>query len=212
MIDCPSAEIRDLLPDLVHERLDVPARATVLAHVEGCAACRAELALLRDLRVELSRAPSLDVGVIARVVVSRTVRPHDAAIGAAGSIRPVRAHRWMDWRIAAAITVLVVGGASVATIRLAGRGQSAVDTAPAIGIARKSANNDSGREKSTPVVSPAATVDVTPATAELSMGGGVGDLSDGDLRALLVDIEALDGVPEPDPEPVTVRVSLPGSR
>jgi hypothetical protein len=44
------------------------------------------------------------------------------------------------------------------------------------------------------------------------MGGGVGDLSESDLRDLLADIEGLDAVPETEPEPVAVRVSLPGGR
>ena len=32
MTDCPNAEIRDLLPDLVHGRLDAAARADVERH------------------------------------------------------------------------------------------------------------------------------------------------------------------------------------
>ena len=55
MSDCPNAEIRDLLPDLLHDRLDAPTRARVLAHVDGCADCRSELELLRSLRGSLER-------------------------------------------------------------------------------------------------------------------------------------------------------------
>ena len=205
MIDCPNAEIRDRLPDLVHERLDAAARATVLAHVEACAACAAELALLRRLHVGLSRTSSLDVGVIARGVVARTV---SAAGQPAGARRPVvPSRRWMDWRVAAAITVLAVGGASIATIRNGGPEGDAAETARATRVVEAPRANDSGRGGGAPAVTP----EVVTATAELSMGGGVADLSDSDLRALLADIQALDAMPEPEPEPVTVRVSLPGS-
>jgi hypothetical protein len=50
----------------------------------------------------------------------------------------------------------------------------------------------------------------TAPSAELSAGGGVSDLSDNDLRALLQDLESMDAVTPTDPEPVTVRVSTPG--
>ena len=54
MNDCSNAEIRDRLPDLLHERLDASARATVAAHVADCADCREELELLRDVRAALA--------------------------------------------------------------------------------------------------------------------------------------------------------------
>ena len=34
MTDCPNAEMRDRLPDLLHERLETSVRAAVMAHVE----------------------------------------------------------------------------------------------------------------------------------------------------------------------------------
>jgi hypothetical protein len=41
------------------------------------------------------------------------------------------------------------------------------------------------------------------------MGGGTTDLSESELRALLADIERIDALPMTEPEPMTVRVSLP---
>src|SRR5512140_1830353 len=64
MNDCPNADVRDLLPD----RLDEAARAMVESHLEGCADCRAELALLRDVRASLRRAPALNVAAIAAAI------------------------------------------------------------------------------------------------------------------------------------------------
>jgi hypothetical protein len=48
------------------------------------------------------------------------------------------------------------------------------------------------------------------AAAELSAAGGVSDLSDRDLRALLDDLQSIDAEPSTDPEPVSVRITLPG--
>ena len=36
MTDCPNAEMRDRLPDLLHERLETSVRAAVMAHVDQC--------------------------------------------------------------------------------------------------------------------------------------------------------------------------------
>ena len=208
MIDCPNAEIRDRLPDLVHERLDSAARALVLAHVGSCEGCRAELVLLRTLRDGMSRGPSLEVGAIARAVVARTVEGQRSASGARTSIGPSRWRaRWTDWRVAAAITMLVVGGASVATVTILDRDRVLADTGLSVGAVPRSDAAESGAGARGSSRTPEVPV---PAASELSMGGGVADLSESDLRDLLAEIEALDGVPEPEPEPVAVRVSLPG--
>src|SRR5690349_4377820 len=100
MIDCPNAEMRDRLPDLLHEQLDASARAAVLAHVAACPDCRVELALLRDARVVLSsNAGLVDVVSIARMVIEQTP-----------AVAPSRQRRWVDWRLAASIVALAIGG------------------------------------------------------------------------------------------------------
>ena len=209
MIDCPNAEIRDRLPELVHERLDSATRALVLAHVGSCEACREELVVLRTLRDGMSRAPSLDMNAIARAVVARTVEGQRSPSRGRASITPSRRRpRWTDWRVAAAVTMLVVGGASVATMRRIDREQVKTDTGLAVAVPTRGDSGESGTSARGSLRTPEA----VPAAAELSMGGGVGDLSDSDLRDLLADIEALDAVPEPEPEPVAIRVSLPGSQ
>ena len=68
MTECPNANVRDLLPDLVHGRLDAETRVMVEAHLAGCADCAAEQALLRDLRASLRRTPHLDLAAIAAAV------------------------------------------------------------------------------------------------------------------------------------------------
>src|SRR5438094_696228 len=101
MTDCPNADIRDQLADLLHDRLDASARAAVMAHVDVCADCRGELELLRSLHhLMIARTPPVNVG---RIV-------------AALSTRPIARRRGVNWRLAAAVTVLAVGGTSLAIV------------------------------------------------------------------------------------------------
>lgn len=210
MTDCPNAEMRDRLPDLLHERLDKSTRAVVMAHVEQCADCRAELALLREARVALtSGVRSVDVGAIARGVIARTQAPV-AGVAPAASRRPQR-RTWSDWRIAASIAVIAAGVASFAVIRAKHR---SVELAPApvvantLAVATRPAVAESARPVHRAASPPVAAA--LAQNAELSAGAGVSDLSDSDLRALLQDLESMDAVTPSDPEPVNVRVSTPG--
>src|SRR5215208_1204653 len=107
MNDCTNAVIRDQLPDLLHERLDMGARATVMAHVGDCVDCRDELQLLRDVQDMIARrTPRVDVNYIV------------GALPKAPNRAPLRVERarpvWADWRIAAAVTLLLAGGGSFA--------------------------------------------------------------------------------------------------
>ena len=210
MTDCPNAEMRDRLPDLLHERLDSATRTVVMAHVESCAECRAELTLIREAHVALvSGIRSVDVTVIARRVLERTRVPRASA-----TRQPLRRAAWaslLDWRVAASIAVLVVGGGSVLLMNGNRAGQqppavvaspSVSTDAPHVGSSTAIAERTVRHESSTTTV---------PSRAELSAGGEVGDLSEADLRALLHDLNGMDAVPSTEPEPVVVRVSLPGS-
>src|ERR1044072_4700842 len=80
----PNADIRDQLPDLLHERLDVSMRAAVMAHVDACVDCRAELELLRSVHEMLvSRTPRVDISYVVNALPKRAAQP----AGAAGSRR-----------------------------------------------------------------------------------------------------------------------------
>lgn len=100
MSDCPNAEIRDQLPDLLHGHLDAASRARVESHVRECAECRRELELLRELRAS---APEIAVDV-ARIV---------SALPTAAARRP-RLWTARVWQLAAAVVFLAVGGSAVA--------------------------------------------------------------------------------------------------
>lgn len=197
MTDCPNAEMRDRLPDLLHEQLDSSARAAVLAHVADCQDCRAELTVLRESRVVLSSGVRVvDVATIARIVVELVP-----------AIAPVRTGRgrWMDWRIAASVLFLAVGGTSLVMLRAhAGAERSAVtpvavvQPVPEVGAGAPPAPES--------VASTSAAARQQP---ELSAAVAVSDLSDSELRALVDDLQTLDALPPTDPEPVSVRVALP---
>lgn len=102
MTDCPNGDLRDLLPDLLHGRLAPDARRSVEAHVQGCADCREELALLRTMSASLRRGPSANVATI---------------VAGIPSYRAPARQGWRGWRAAAAILVLAGGGASVAVMQ-----------------------------------------------------------------------------------------------
>src|SRR5690349_415195 len=116
MNDCPNAEIRDQLPDLLHDRLDVSVRAAVMAHVDGCVDCRSELELLRGVQGMLAaQTPRVDVNYVVNALPKRA--PQTARV-------TPRRRVWSDWRIAAAITVLAVGSGSFAVLRQSGTNHS----------------------------------------------------------------------------------------
>src|SRR5215207_4192764 len=80
MRDCANVEVRDALPDLVHDQLPAAERERVLAHVASCADCTDEVALLSGARRVLDRAaPTVDAAAIARAVQARLAA--DAARG-----------------------------------------------------------------------------------------------------------------------------------
>lgn len=208
MTDCPNAEMRDRLPDLLHERLDKAARAVVEAHVENCADCRAELTLLREALVALtSHVRSVDVTTIAGMVVQRT------RMAAVAPSRSRQRASWrtplLNWRVAASVAVLVVGGGSL----WLARGMRATDPTPgAVSVPSVAAPYvGATASAAAPPIAHQTSMAASSPRAELSAGGEVSDLSETDLRTLLRDLDGMDAVPSAEPEPVVVRVSLPGS-
>jgi anti-sigma factor RsiW len=181
MTDCPNGDVRDLLPDLLHDRLSPEMRREVEAHVRGCDDCRAELALLGAMRSTLRRAPAVDVAAIAAAIP-----PYRA---------PAR-RAWGGWRAAAAV-LLVAGGTSVAVLQSRDAAPAVGDTAIAMGMR--------ATDSALPITS-VAQVD-TPAAAprELAVASSaVSDLDDSELATLLADLQSLDAVPSTDVENATV--------
>jgi len=107
MFDCANVEMRERLPELVAGTLDATTRARVEEHVAACPECASELETLRLVRAAFARAPKIDAS---RVVASL---PRPRAVVAAPR-RNAKVIRWLDWRIAAALTTITVGGLSLA--------------------------------------------------------------------------------------------------
>lgn len=109
MGDCINTEIRDALPDLIHERLDTRARARVEAHVAACSDCAAELALVRRAASVLALgAPRMDAQ---RIAARLPTGAH-----ARREVQPIFGRPRL-YQLAAAI-VLVVLGAGVVRMTL----------------------------------------------------------------------------------------------
>lgn len=176
MTDCVNVEVRELLPELVHGTLGPRDRARVEAHVQRCADCAAELALLRDAYRALRPSVAVDV---ARIVRALPGAPAPACSTAARPPRVAIASR--GWaRAAAALLVVAGGGAGVAALQ-------------------------SGRERA-PVAAQGVTAPpVRPSGRELLVASGIAELDDAELVGLLSEIEALsaaDALPSAEPAAV----------
>ena len=204
MNDCVNAELRDQLPDLLHEQLEPAARALVMAHVDGCADCRAELELLRGVHGMLTNAtPRVDVGSIVQALPAR---------------RPTRP-RWMDWRIAAAAVFIIVGGTSVRLMTRGGEGvrsdtaaviakTEAPNVTPSAGVPDQQTTAAAPRADSQPSrVQQVAQMPETTGERGLEMTGGLGELTDDELRLLLQEIDELEAMPLTEPEPAVIPVT-----
>lgn len=211
MFDCANVEMRELLPDFVAGAVDAPTRARVEEHIASCAECASEVEMLRLVRSAFAATPAIDI----QRVVAALPKP-GAATRVAGGRAPVK--RWMDWRIAAALTMISVGGLSLAigkrlstsprvgpddTVTIVQRVDSpSVPVAP-VPVTPPSTTTGKGNDTGRPVSSRP----VTSAKAQLSFGGGVSDLDDESIRALLGALEEIDRAPvapsaEPDRSPV----------
>jgi hypothetical protein len=201
MNDCTNAEIRDLLPDLLHERLDGSARVMVVAHVDGCVDCREELQLLRDvLAVSSSGTPRMDVasivGALPKAPTPRVANPSPDVIPL---VRRRRA--WSDWRVAAAVTLMIAGGGSFALMR-SGQPAAAGATAPAA----TQPSLDAGPPVATALPTAATVAEEDHATADVANDSRLGELDEAQLGTLLEDVQNLKALPSVEPEPVTIRV------
>lgn len=191
--DCENAEMRDRLPDLMHGRLAEPERASVAAHVASCVACTAELALLERTRAELARTPAVDIRRIASVI--------PRAVPATARQR-VPLYRRSSMRIAASVAFIVAAGSALAVAL--GRDEGGVGSWSG-GVVAVSPSDSTGVVK-TPIrdaeprvvaVAPART---TNGSRGMSLGGGVGDLSEVEMESLLAALESFDGVPAAEPQ------------
>src|SRR5688500_1065122 len=122
MRDCENVDVRERLPELLHGRLRGAERERVLAHLNQCVDCSAELALMRSVRaVSTADAPRVNVAAIAGAVRRELAaapsadRATDALPFGRPTVRPAvrpemlpRARRWSSVPLRAAAAVLLM--------------------------------------------------------------------------------------------------------
>lgn len=120
--------------------------------------------------------------------------------------------RWMDWRVAAALTTITIGTLSLTVSQRVSRSDlelrdTAVAERPQVG-AQSNPPRAPGETASVPRRAPPRVVHPAGAPAtQLSFGGGVSDLDDASIRALIGALDEIDRAPvapsaEPDRTPV----------
>jgi negative regulator of sigma E activity len=218
MRDCANVEVRDALPELVHERLAAAERERVLAHVRACADCTAELTLLRDARGVMRRAaPQVDTAAIARGVQARLATSAGPAAPAApgarsttwapprsaSAARPAPRPWWADrgaLRVAAAV-LLVALGATGTMLARGERGAEPRPGAPAVvatGQPTPAAATPSGAAVPTPQLSGGGL---------LALGETFTDLSADELAAV-IDAVSHDEAGLPVAEPLALETTV----
>ncbi len=181
MSECFSPEVRDFLPDLMHGKLGEIDTATLLAHIEACDACAAELALLREACASAPLAPSLDVAqIVASLPARSVVVPVEAP-------RP-GASRSTFWKFLA--TSAVVVAAVVAGTQLG-----------------PEASVESARIVQSPASAESMALAVPgEAAPSLAFVASVQDLTDEQIETLLTQLDDIEAIPSAEPEPASVSI------
>ncbi|MBA4070555.1 MAG: hypothetical protein C0497_01775 [Gemmatimonas sp.] len=190
MTDCPNGLMRDLLPEYARGVLGADDAARVAEHLDACAMCRAELALLGRVQDGLALGvPRMNVAAIVGAL------PKPQPVVRVMPRRGVSRHVWQY--AAAAGLVLAVGGGIVWR------------RAPETGAVRVA---DSSH------VAAAAGAESTQSTASvqsehgITFGGGLSDLSLNDLQALLGQMDSVRTLPSTDPESMTPVIMNEGGK
>ncbi len=110
------ARAQELLPWMINGRIDGDDAAWLGEHLDGCAACRAELAAERCVRDAIAREPTVEFAPQASFNrlwkrIEADVHEHPAGVPAAAETAPVVKRPWMRALLAAqAAAILVLCG------------------------------------------------------------------------------------------------------
>jgi anti-sigma factor RsiW len=187
--DCSDGDIRDLLPMYAAGVLSATERELVAAHVANCSDCTAELELIETTRAAYP-VPRIDT---ARIIAALPMR---------GRAAPrISVFRAQQWRIAAGISIIALGGISAAVLRSAMHDKpvpastqpAAIVPAPVTAAVPVAPRQESSLAQQTRKPAPSS-------AGELSFGGGLSDLSDDQLKSLLREIDTLESAPSSEPE------------
>jgi anti-sigma factor RsiW len=194
MNKCTELDIQEMLPDLLHGRLDADARAQVEAHVAGCEDCTEELEVLRTVKSAAVFIPAIDVDHVVR-----QIPPYRAIVPAVQA--PARS-RVVSWLVAASLVVVVLGGGSLLMIQKSPTFASVapVDDSKSPGASTQTAKPGDVAASVTPPES--TTASSTSAPHALALASAVDGLSDTNLRQLMNDLNNFDALPATEPGPV----------
>ena len=212
MNDCMNAEVRDALPDLMHGRLGDLDKVTMRAHVETCADCREELRLLEEIRASAPIAPRIDVaGIVAALPVPMPAAADQLAASAPARVRRPSSMLWKMTAVAALLVTVSLTFANALREPAAAPASSTSEMAPM-----------ASAQVAVPVTSTVAVVPSAPnqvvassstvarSTTELSLTGGVQNLSDDQLESLVNGLDNVEAMPSNEPEPITLSIEEDG--
>ena len=193
MTKCNAIEIRESLPDLIHAGVSGAEAGRIEAHVAACADCREELRVLRTVHGAAVFAPSIDTQRIVMVIppyagVPVTERP--------SLPRRTRTYAWL-----AAATVAI----AFATVMVSSSGDDDLRTVPGVSpspVAQVPTTPEPGESASVVEAVPPAIVASAGPRPSLALAGGLDDLSDVSLVALMTSMETFDALPAAEPDPV----------
>jgi anti-sigma factor RsiW len=190
MTDCLNDTMRDRLPELAHGGLSPADAAALRAHIAGCSACAADLAVLETSRLVLSaHAPKVDVAAITRAVTGAPVLRVERRDVSSPASRANATGRTPAWRsrqfLAAAASLLIVASLTI----------------PALGRGGPEEVVPVGRDTVLAVVADTPAVPAGPSS--LAVSEGLVDLSSDDLSTLLAELERVEATV--NAEPSTLR-------
>ncbi len=212
MNDCAVVWVRECLPDFLHGTLNQRERLLVQAHITLCDHCSAELSLLESCRATMLVAPAIDVARVLAALPKPPVQDRssghvDGAQTATKAI-PIRssvnnawgvAGRAAGWRIAAA-ALLMVGTVGVLFTR--GGHWPAAEPVVAPGSYVASSNkslDDPGARGGDSLLAGQTGTGPAVGRPTFSLTGGLSDLSDDALNALLLEVDGVEALPLIDP-------------
>ncbi len=192
MNKCTERDIQEMLPDLLHGKLDADATERVEAHIASCGGCTEELDVLRTVKSAAVFVPAIDVNSVVR-----QIPPYRTMVPAAQA--PARS-RVVSWLVATSLAVVVLGGGSLLMIQktptagpVAKVDYSAV---PGAGSTR------TGKPRDLPPIVTAVPPNIpAPAPHALALASSVDGLSDNNLRQLMSDMNSFDALPATEPDP-----------
>ena len=207
MSDCMNTEVRDALPDLVHGRLDQLNTATMEAHVESCAECRAELALLKAVRESAPLVPPMNVDRIAASIGNYG----GASVMSHAPERHTPRRSWSYGLMATLAAVIFVVGGVVISNRGDVQSTTTVASQPAtttsvVASSQPATVPTSSAAEVTKEVQPSVISAAETQVASLSFVGGTQDLSEAELETLLAELDTMEGMPAAEPQPVITTI------